>query len=358
MFEHQGAGATKPHPQPNGGVFIATPIPRDLLRSFHHDDGGKTTLDTEYADESRQQGSVVVSWLLPGFIIIGMALVTGPVFAFAIDEALTNDTPSEARDDLLDAVRWSNRQGSLATHGVRGLGGGLEYAIASDFCTALIPQIVDNPSCDDLEDAIHETFDVWSDGHPILRFVNKSKAVQAKLPPAGSAQPWRGYGAEIDIFAKTPKEYPKVERSGAWAEFWYLFSDPVSTNGRVISGNTMTSVDVVFNRDVCYFMNLDSSRPGCNHFSSILLHEIGHALGLDHPNEYRGRNFRRQSADAIVDCRFPESAFVVSNRIDRQAVMNTSRGRSQPVRTELTDDDMDGRDFLYPACESTASNRG
>jgi hypothetical protein len=328
------------------------------LRSFRRDDAGMSTPDTEDADERRQQGSVVVSWLLPGFIIIGMAVVTGPIFAFAIDEALNNGTPIDGSDDLLDAARWSNLQGSLATHGVRGLGGGLEYAIASDFCTNLIPQIVDDPTCNELEDAIQETFDVWSDGHPVLHFVNMTKSVVAKLPPAGSADPWRGYGAEIDIFAKDPKEYPKVERSGAWAEFWYLFTDPVSTNGRVISGNTMTSADVVFNRDACYFMNPDSSRRGCNHFSSILLHEIGHALGLDHPNEYRGRNFRLKSADTLIDCRSPESAFVLSNRIDRRAVMNTSRGRSQPVRTELTDDDLDGRDFLYPACESTDSNRG
>ncbi len=289
MFEHQGTSATNPHPRPNGGVFIATPILRDLLRPFQRNAAGKTTPDIEDADERRQQGSVVVSWLLPGFIIIGLAVVVGPVFAFTIDEALNNATPADRTDDLSDAARWSNLQGSLVTHNVRGLGGGLEYAIASDFCTTLIPQIVDNPSCNELKDAIQETLDLWSEGHPFLYFVDKTNAVAAKLPPAGSAA---------------------------------------------------------------------LSRRGCNHFSSILLHEVGHALGLDHPNEYRGRNFRRRSADTLIDCDSPESAFVLSNRINRQAVMNTSRGRSQPVRTKLTDDDIDGRDFLYPTCESTASDRG
>ena len=134
-----------------------------------------------------------------------------------VDLAVSSSVGCSGRtDDLLDAARWSNLQGSLVTHGVRGLGGGLEYAIASDCCTTLILQIVDSPSCNKLKGVIQEKLDGWSEGHLVLHFVNETNAVGAELPPEGSAEPWRGYGAEIDIFAKDPKEYPKVERSGAF----------------------------------------------------------------------------------------------------------------------------------------------
>jgi len=40
--------------------------------------------------------------------------------------------------------------------GVRGLGGGIEYAIAADFCATLTPQFLDDPkpTCAQLRDAV------------------------------------------------------------------------------------------------------------------------------------------------------------------------------------------------------------
>ncbi len=83
-------------------------------------------------------------------LVLALAAVTTarPVGGFAIDASLTNGTPSDRSDDLLDAARWSDRPGSYVDDRVRGLGGGLEYSISPEFCSRLIPRFIDPPSCD------------------------------------------------------------------------------------------------------------------------------------------------------------------------------------------------------------------
>ncbi len=286
---------------------------------------------------------------------IGTVVPPGSALGFTLDDALTNGTPDDPSDDLLDAARWSYVPYSLVEDGVRGLGGGLEYAIAEDFCARLLPRFIDSPkpSCEQLHEAIQRAFDRWAADHPVLRFTDATGKITPTLPPAGHPRPWIGFGAEIDFFAFSPAEYPKVRGLGAYTSFWYLYMDPIGTNGRLLPGNTLTSADIVLNTTVCYYLSPELEGRGCNHFESLVLHEIGHALALGHPNEFPQRNFDSDddpTNEIPIDCQDPLKGLKLSPKIDPNAVMNSSRGRPQPVRLELTDDDLGGRNFLYPIC--------
>ena len=300
----------------------------------------------------------VMNRLLLLFLVVGTVLAAYAGFGFTIDKGLTNNTPTDPTDDLLDAARWTNLPETFAEQGVRGLGGGLEYSISAEFCARIIPSFIDHPSCGQLRQSVQQSFDLWAEGHPVLRFVEISDRVKPELPPLGVSDPWRGFGAEIDLFALSPEEYPNVSGFGAWTQFWYLFADPIGTRGLVLPGNTLTSVDLVFNSEACFHHDPNQASKGCNHFGSLLLAEIGHALGLDHPNEFNGRNFDSDSdpANSIpIDCQSPTQGLIISPLVDPQAVMNSGLGKPQHVQMQLTPDDLGGRNFLYPICPAEAS---
>ena len=301
----------------------------------------------------RRRAIVWVSLVLVLVASLGTAITARPVLGFTIDDALTNGTPDDVADDLLDAARWSNVSGSYAEGNARGLGGGIEYSVASDFCGRLIPQFIDDLTCQDLRQSIQRSFDLWAEGHPTLRFVDTTDLVRPELPGPGVSDPWRGFGAEIDLFALSPDEYPRVRSFGTWTQFWCLFDDPIGTSGQVYPGNTITSADLVFNPESCYHMDPALAGRGCNHFESLLLHEIGHSLGLDHPDEFPDRNFESDQDPTnpiAINCQSPAQGLTSSPNITPQAVMTSGRGLPQPVRLELTQDDLGGRNFLYPIC--------
>lgn len=245
--------------------------------------------------------------------------------------------------------------GSLALHGVRGLGGGIEYALAPDFCAAILRRVVDvpRPGCIQLEEALRRAMDRWVSGHPVLRFANVTGRVAAQLPPPDARDPWRGFGAEIDFFALEPEAYPRVGGLGAWTTLYALFVAPTGTTGRPLRGATITSVDIVFNLRSCYHLDPSLAGNGCNHFESLALHEVGHALDLHHPGQHRDRNFDSDTNPLNpipIDCQDPTRGLRPSPFIDERAVMNRGLGEAMPVIFALTNDDLGGRNFHYPIC--------
>jgi len=241
--------------------------------------------------------------------------------------------------------------------GVRGLGGGIEYAIAADFCATLIPQFLDDPkpTCAQLRDAVRRAFDRWSSGHPVLRFVEVSDRVPPQLPPPEARDPWRGFGAEIDLFAISADAFPRVRGLGAVTGYWALVASPTGTNGRSLSGVSITSADIVLNARSCFHLDPGLSGRRCNHFESLVLHEIGHALDLHHPSENAHRNFDSDGDPYNVipiDCPVPTRGLLLSRSIDERAVMNRGLGEAMPVIFGLSNDDLGGRNFHYPICPS------
>jgi hypothetical protein len=289
---------------------------------------------------------------------LGAGMQVTPVHGFVVGE--DNGTPDDPSDDLLGASRWSNVPGSLVEQGIRGLGGGLEYAIAPDFCDRLLPKFVDSPppTCDQLRQAIRHAADTWAQANPHIRFVDVSDRIAPMLPPPDVQDPWRGFGAEIDFFALSPEEYPKVKDYGAYTSWFYLYTDPMGTNGRILPGNTLTSADIVFNTQACYYLDPALSGSGCNHFESLVLHELGHTFALDHPNEFQDRNFDNDDDPTnpivVSNCMKPWEGFHLSPHFHPQAVMNSSLGKPEPVRSGLSPDDVGALNFLYPTCPPSA----
>lgn len=287
---------------------------------------------------------------------LGLILATAPepVGAFALSEELTNGTPYP-RDDLEDAARWSNTSGSLVADKKRGLGGGVEYAVAEDFCEVLLPRFIDDPKpqCADLLSAIARAFESWSDGHPVLKFTDVSGAVAPELPPRGAPDPRRGYGAEIDILAREPSGFPRPGPFGAQTQFYYVQADPVGTGGRPLPGNTLTSADIVLNPTKCFYLDPVLERSTCNHFETLVLHEIGVSLGLGQPDADARRNWDNDvhpENPVVIDCKEPTQGLRPSRRFDPNAVMISSKGLAQRSLPGLANDDIGGRDFLYPPC--------
>ena len=278
-------------------------------------------------------------------------LKMGP--GFSVGPSLKIGTPSGRSVNLSDAAIWSDRPGSYIDDGVRGLGGGLEYVVSSDFCAAIIPRFVDRPACEQVQDSVQQTFDLWAKDNPKLRFVNVSGRTEAKLPPPGVEDPWSGFGAEIDLLALTPGQYGKLRELGAWTRYWYVSENPLGTQGGVISVNSLTSADIVFNANACFYLDSSQAEKGCNNFAALLLHEIGHTFGLGHFDD-EDNGFYASDHDQFIpilsDCEPPYDGPGLSALAKSKSVMDPDQLASGDARMELTGDELVALHALYPNC--------
>ena len=215
---------------------------------------------------------------------------------------------ADALTALRDAPRWGLSTGSLVNTGERGLGGGLEYAIDDSVCAL---EFIDRPSCDDIHLAISEALTEWGSGHPMLRFSDVTGQVIPAFPLAAFSE--SAQGAEIDFFGATPARFPpfQAELTTGYTLFYERPQDSlVLTNGSVIGGpSRIESADVRFNASRCYYLDSTKGQPACIHFTSLVLHEISHALGIGHPEEQFGFNLDTDTVannEIEINCRAPE----------------------------------------------------
>lgn len=289
--------------------------------------------------------------------LTGLALPAGRAAAFVVEGP--RDGASGALDNLDRAPRWGLTAGSLVASGERGLGGGLEYAIDDSVCAL---SFIDGSTCDDVRAAIAAALARWSEGHPGINFRDVSGTVEPAYPLAAAG--WDAQGAEIDFLAVDGLDFPAF-RDSRVTGYTLFYERPaeglVLTNGQVLSGlvGRIESADVRINAGRCYYIDLAQARRDCVHFPSLLLHEIGHALGIGHPDDRMAFNLARREADGVVDCRDPRTGLVVEPAVNGSAVM-IGQDVQGPGRWKrgLSGDDMAARDALYPHCAMQVSRRG
>lgn len=259
-------------------------------------------------------------------------------------------TPQE---DVDYAARWDANDTSFAESGARGLGGGLEFSMDQSVCDRLTFLDSPTPTCDQIRAALRSAFDRWAQGNPTLAFTDVSETVPVRLQ--GRTSPRDGQGAEIDIVASSVDEFRAFTNPRIAAMTVYYFDitrRPQRTDGRLAasSSGVLTAADIRLSTQTCYFLDPAFEKVGCAHFASLMKHEIGHVLGIDHPNETPERNLAPVAAAATGCDAASPTLYQPSAVIEAHAAAQSVLYGANVWRHGLTADDLAARDALYPPC--------
>lgn len=287
------------------------------------------------------------------FVFILTLITSMTANAFTVEGPYRGGT--DAIDHLMNSARWADGENSFVETGERGLGGGIEYTFDESLCDL---RFEDDTSCEDVKLALHEAFAMWTEGHPRLFFTDVTGLVEPAFPLAAMQRP--DQGAELDIFASPPSRFPPFQRPTVHGYTFYYtrFGETLRmTNGSTMipSGGRYESADIRFNTASLYTMDPASDCQRCVHFPSLALHEIGHVLGIGHPDELAQFNLDTDNSpeNAVnIDCTNPSAGLRYLPNIDGAAIAigkdvhSSGRWLRGP-----TYDDIAARDALYPHCE-------
>lgn len=301
------------------------------------------------------------SFIVMVMVWTGAALTVGSVPAHGFVVEGPRGGARDALDHLRRAPRWGLSADSLAVSGERGLGGGLEYVLDDSLCRL---DFIDTDDCGAVKESVREAFGRWAEGHGMLGFVEAPEGTRVGWPLGVAG--FSDQGAEIDVLAATAVEFPPFlnPRVNGYTMFYERPSDGlVLTNGQVLSGSVgrFESADVRFSAAQCYYLDPLRGRAECVHFPSLAVHEIGHALGVGHPEEKMPFNLDTNDDPGdrlVIDCRNPLAGLKASPAIQPAAVA-IGQDVQGPGRWKrgLTWDDIAARDALYPHCATQVRER-
>ncbi len=272
-----------------------------------------------------------------------VALRPAPARSFAV----IRDNRGPVESALSEAARW-NAEDFDGT----GLYDGIQVAVHPSFASDL--GAVEPEEFALVEQAIVKAFAAW--GNDALSF---ELDFDSPLAEIGAE-----VGAEIDLIT-LPGDHPFF----AGTPFFGLADfDLTFVPGRLLTNGTRTDGYVITGADV--YINIDNVLRVAEEFglpigllaialTRLLMHEIGHGLGFDHPNE--ARNFDTDfdpTNEVEVDPLDPFAGLMESRFFDTGAIMsNDPCGGEITVAcsplffNSLQPDDRLGRDVLYPVPE-------